>query len=132
MNKVILSGNLCRDNELKKTTTGKEVVSNCVAVQRDYKNNEGKYESDFINFIAWGNSATYLSKYSAKGDRVEIVGSWQVRKYEDKNGLTQTFNEVVVESVSAFSRKQKDKDPEEKNPNASFADLTAVDGDFPF
>lgn len=118
MNKVILSGNLCQDIELKQTNGGKEVVSNCVAVSRDFKNANGAYESDFINIVVWGNQATYLDKYASKGDRVELVGRWQVRKYEDSNGTQQRVNECVVESIRVFSKQQK----EDKE-----TDLTPVD-----
>ena len=114
MNKVILTGNLCREIELKQTNGGKEVVGNCVAVKRDYKNANGEYESDFINIVIYGASATYLSKYASKGDRVEIVGRWNVRKYEDNNGTTQIINECVVESITALSKPKEDAQPTKK------------------
>lgn len=109
MNKVILTGNLCKDIELKMTTGGKEVITNAVAVQRDFKNEKGEYESDFINIAAFGASAAYLGRYAHKGDRVEIVGRWTVRKYQDRNGATQYANECIVESVKAFSRQPKEE-----------------------
>lgn len=107
MNKVILSGNLCQEIELKQTQNGKSVVTNCIAVQREYKNEQGEYESDFINLVIWGAQADYLSKYAHKGDRVELVGRWQVRKYTANDGTTRTVNECVVESIKAFSRQTK-------------------------
>lgn len=108
MNKVILSGNLCQDVELKFTQNNKEVVTNCVAVQREYNGANGEYESDFINIVVWGQSATYLSRYAHKGDRVELCGRWTVRKYQDANGNTRTVSECVVESIKAFSRQTKE------------------------
>lgn len=114
MNKVILSGNICRDIELKETASGKEVVSNSVAVQREYKNEQGGYDSDFFNFVAWGTNATYLSKYAKKGDRVEIVGRLQNRSYEDRNGNKQTVTECIVENIKAFSKQKQDDKKEEK------------------
>ena len=104
MNKVILSGNLCQDIELKQTTSGKSVVTNCIAVRRDYKSANGEYESDFINLVVWGAQAEYLSKYASKGDRVELCGRWTVRKYTANDGTTRTANECVVESITAFSK----------------------------
>lgn len=124
MNKVILTGNLCRDIELKQTNGGKDVVSNCVAVQRDFKNANGEYESDFINLVVYGPAATYLSNYASKGDRVEVVGRWNVRKYEDKNGETQTINECIVENIKALSK------PKEETP--SKPQLKEVIDDLPF
>lgn len=127
MNKVILSGRLVRDIELKQTQSGKEVVSNCIAVQRDYKNEKGEYDSDFINIVVWGASATYLSKYAAKGDRVELVGRWNVRTYEDNQGQKRTANDCIVESITAFSNKKKEE-KEQVKPNVWMDD----DGDIPF
>ena len=111
MNKVILSGNLCHEIELKQTQSGKSVVTNCVAVQREYKNDKGEYESDFINLVIWGAQADYLSRYANKGDRVELVGRWQIRKYTANDGTTRTVNECVVESIKAFSKKKEDTQP---------------------
>lgn len=104
MNKVIISGNLCRDIELRVTSTGKDVTSNCVAVQRERKETDGTYASDFINIVVWGQQATYLNTYASKGSRVEIVGRIQTRNYEDQNGETKTATEVVVESIKAFKK----------------------------
>ena len=115
MNKVILSGRLVRDIELRKTPNGKELVSNCIAVQRDYKNEQGEYDSDFINIVVWGASATYLSKYAAKGDRVELVGRWANRTYEDNNGQKRTVSDCIVESITAFSSKPKEEKKQKQN-----------------
>jgi single-strand DNA-binding protein len=105
MNKVILTGNLCREIELKQTESGNDVVINCVAVRRDYKNAQGLYDSDFIDIVAWNNQATYLNNYAAKGDRVELVGRWQTRNYINAQNVTIKVNEVVVESISVFKPK---------------------------
>lgn len=123
MNKVILTGNLCREIELKQTQGGKSVLSNCVAVQRDYKNANGEYESDFINITVWGASADYLAKYGNKGDRVEIVGCWRVDTVE-VNGQKQTYNKCEVKEITVFSREKK----EEKQSNR----FEEIDGDLPF
>lgn len=109
MNKTILSGNLCQDIEVKQTQSGKSVVTNCIAVQREYKNDKGEYDSDFINLVIWGAQAEYLGKYAHKGDRVELVGRWTVRKYTATDGTTRTVNECVVESIKAFSRQPREE-----------------------
>ena len=107
MNKVMITGRLCQDVELKQSTGGKSVVTNSVAVKRDYKNAQGEYESDFINIVVWGQQAEYLKKYANKGDRVEIVGRWTVRKYQTQQGENRTVNECTVESITALGRQQK-------------------------
>lgn len=109
MNKVILSGNLCKDIELKQTQSGKSALNNSIAVRRDFKDADGTYQTDFIDFIAFGNQAEYLSKYASKGDRAELVGRWQVRNYVDKNGYDRRTNEVVVENISLVTPKKKEE-----------------------
>jgi single-strand DNA-binding protein len=125
MNKVILTGNLCRDIELKQTQGGKDVVTNCIAVQRDFKNANGEYESDFINIVAYKAQANYLSNYAKKGDRVELVGRWTVRKWADSDGTQHYANECVVDNIKAFS---KAKEQEKPKANA----MEEYHGDLPF
>lgn len=130
MNKVILSGNLCQEIELKQTQSGKSVLTNCIAVQREYKNEKGEYDSDFINLVVWGAQADYLGKYANKGDRVELVGRWQVRKYTANDNTTRIVNECVVESIKAFNRHPKEEQPtNEEQPR--FEELK-YDDDLPF
>ena len=114
MNKVILSGNIVKDIEVRRTQSGEAVVSNTVAVRREYKNVNNEYDTDFINFVAWRSQAEYLEKYAVKGDRVELVGRWQVRKYTDSNNATRTVDEVVVESITAFSKPKQETKQEPK------------------
>ena len=134
MNKVILSGNLCQEPEVKQTQSGKEVVTNCVAVQREYKDANGNYESDFINIVVWGASATYLGRYAHKGDRVELCGRWAVRKYTANDSTTRTVSECVVDSIKVFSKAPR-ADAPQYTPDAyttpSFEDLPN-DSDLPF
>lgn len=130
MNKVILSGNLCQDVTLKQTNGGKNVVTNCIAVQREYKSPNGEYESDFINIVVWDKGADYLSKYAGKGDRVELVGRWTVRKYTANDGSTRTVNECVVESIKAF---RKADAPQQNNTQYMPEEYnTAEDHNLPF
>jgi single-strand DNA-binding protein len=112
MNKVLITGNLCRDIEIRQTQGGKAVISNCVAVQRDFKNANGDYESDFINITVWGAQAEYLGKYGNKGDRVEIVGRWRVDA-PTNNGETAYYHKCEVEQIKVFNREKK----EDAKPN---------------
>lgn len=133
MNKVILSGNLCRDIELRRTNSGKEVVSNAVAVSRDYKDPDGNYSSDFINIVVWGSQANYLCQYATKGDRVELVGRWTNRSYEDAKGVRQTVNECVVESIKVFRKNQDtQEDTQEKSKSSWIDDYEITEDDLPF
>ena len=84
MNKVILVGRLTRDPELKTTPNGVSVCSFTIAVNRRFRNAQGEYEADFINCVAWRQSAELLGKYFSKGRMVGIVGSIQTRNYRGK------------------------------------------------
>ena len=112
MNRVCLSGNLCKDVELKKTTSKKAVVTNTIAVNRDFKNDDGEYETDFINIVVWEKTAEYLSKYAKKGDRIELVGKWQVRKYQTSDGENRVANECVVEWLK-LTNPRKQEEPQQ-------------------
>lgn len=119
MNRVCLSGNLCKDVELKKTSSKKAVVTNTIAVNRDFKNDDGEYETDFINIVVWEKTAEYLSKYAKKGDRIEIVGKWQVRKYQSSDGENKVANECVVEWLKLTNpRKQEEAQPVEEDDDS--------------
>lgn len=126
MNKVILTGNLCKDVAIAETPNGKEVVENCLAVRRKYKNANGEYDTDFINIVVWGASAKYLNNYAKKGDRVELVGEWRVNKYTDSDGTQRVTNKCVVDEITAISNKPKEEQQQQVK-------LEEIDGsDIPF
>ena len=115
INKVVLSGNLCKDVELKTTSSGKATLTNSIAIKRDFKNADGEYESDFVNLVFWGNQAEYVDKYLSKGSKIGVVGRLQTRTYENNNGDKVFVTEVVVESVEGFST------PKKENTTSSFS-----------
>lgn len=124
MNKVILTGNLCKDIELKQTATGVSVLQNTVATKRDFKEN-GEYITDFINIVVWRQQAEYLNSYAAKGDLVELIGRWQVRKYTDQNGNNREANECVVDNIKILKSSKQD-------PAEPVLDESIDEGDLPF
>lgn len=97
-NTVILSGRMTADPELKTTQSGVSVVSFCIAVQRKYKSGKDT-ETDFINIIAWRQTAEFIAKYFTKGSLIGIEGSIQTRKYEDRDGNNRTVFEVVANNA---------------------------------
>ncbi len=107
LNKVILTGRLTATPELKTTTGGVSVATFSIAVQRNYKNADGSYGTDFINIVAWRNQAEFISRYFEKGQLITVVGSLQSRNYEDKNGNKRTAFDVVVEEA-LFAESKKD------------------------
>lgn len=96
-NKVILMGNLTRDPELKQTPSGASVCSFSIAVNRKAAKNG---EVDFIDIVAWRQTAEFVSKYFKKGKTILVCGQLQTRSYTDKQGAKRTVTEVVAEEVS--------------------------------
>ena len=107
LNKAILMGRLTADPELKQTTTGLSVVSFSIAINRNFKNKNGENETDFINIVAWRQTAEFVSKYFAKGSMIAIEGAIQVRKYQDKDGNNRTAFEVVADQVHFCGGKEQ-------------------------
>ena len=95
MNSCNFTGRLTSDVELKKTSTDKSVCSFTLAVKRP----RVKDTTDFINFVAWNQSADYLTQYGRKGMLVEASGTLTSRNYEDKNGNKRTAVEVLIDSL---------------------------------
>ena len=96
MNKVILMGRLTKDPELTTTTSGVSVAKFTLAVQRQFRNAEGEYDTDFINCVAWRTNAEFIDKYFKKGERMLVSGTMQVRSYEANDGTKRYVTEVVV------------------------------------
>ena len=113
MNKIILSGNLCKDIEVRYTTTNKPVVANTIAVKNDFKNADGNYESEFINIVLWNNQAEYLSKYAEKGSKVLVEGRLTNREYTKQDGTKGYVTEVIVNSIEILDRKKDGQAPVE-------------------
>ena len=109
MNKVILVGRNVKTIDLKKTVSGISVVTFTLAVNKDYKNDEGKYDADFINCVAFKGLAETISKFVHKGDCLGVVGKISTRKYEDKDGRTVYVTEIKVDDIE-FLEPKKDTD----------------------
>lgn len=106
MNKVLVTGNLVRPIDKRMTESGRVIVNNTIAVNRQYKDKDGERGVDFIPFTAFGQSADYLDHYAVKGDKREIVGRWQNRQYTDKNNQERQVSELIVEYVSLLTPKK--------------------------
>ena len=90
LNCVTLMGRLTADPEVRTTTTGKSVCTFSIAVDRSFARAGEQRQTDFINIVAWENTATFISRYFAKGSMIAIQGSIQTRPYEDKNGTLES------------------------------------------
>jgi single-strand DNA-binding protein len=114
MNKVIIIGRNTKDIELKQTTAGTSAVEFSVAVKRTFKSANGEYESDFINCVAFKNTAELISRYVNKGDMVCVVGRLQTRNYTNKEGRKIYVTEIVVEEVEFLQSKKQEVSEEQK------------------
>lgn len=108
MNKFIGVGNLTKDGELRSTESGKTIYSNSLAMRNDFKNKDGEYDTEFINFSAWGTTAEYLKKYAKKGNKVLIEGRISTRSYDKQDGSKAYITEVIAEKVELLTYKKEE------------------------
>lgn len=99
MNKVILMGRLTADPELNQTKSGLNVSNFTVAVARKFPDKDGNRQTDFINCIAWQQTADFLCRYFHKGNMIALVGSVQSRSWDDEDGKKHYTTEVVADEV---------------------------------
>ena len=119
LNKIIIMGRLTRDPELRRTGSGTAVTSFSLACDRDFKSQSGEKETDFIEVVAWKNTAEFVSKYFSKGRMAVVEGRLQIRDWTDKAGNKRTTAEVVAENVYfADSKRSESNDNQKENFNA--------------
>jgi single-strand DNA-binding protein len=128
MNKIILTGNLTRDLEMRQTNNGKAVANFSIAVSRPFSD-----ETDFFNVTVWGNQAENCAKYLKKGSKVGIVGALQNRSYEANDGTKRTITEIVAEQVEFLSPKQAEEQEEVVSAKRERPQLEVIeDNQLPF
>lgn len=99
LNHITIMGRLTRDPELRRTPAGVPVVSFSLAVDRDFKGQDGEKETDFIDVVAWRATAEYVAKYYTKGRMAVVDGRIQIRDWTDNDGNKRRSAEVVAENV---------------------------------
>ena len=99
LNHIVIMGRLTRDPELRRTGSGTAVTSFSLAVDRDFKSQSGEKETDFIDIVAWRNTAEFVSKYFTKGRMAVVEGRLQIRDWTDKDGNKRRSAEVVADNV---------------------------------
>ena len=146
LNKIILMGRLTRDPELRRTGSGTAVTSFSLAVDRDFKSQSGEKETDFIDVVAWRNTAEFVSKYFTKGRMAIVEGRLQIRDWTDKDGGKRRSAEVVADNVYFGDSKRDGADsygaPAYSAPasrasapmggHSDFAEIGEEDGELPF
>ena len=100
LNKIFLQGRLCKDPELRHTQSGTPVASFSLVVDRDFKDKStGEKSTDFIDVVAWRQTAEFVSRYFTKGRMAVVVGRLQIRDWTDKDGNKRKTSEVVADNV---------------------------------
>lgn len=109
VNRVVLTGRLVADPELRQTTSGKDVAVFTIAVQKKVKPREGEPNADFLRVTAWGATAKYVHDYWEKGKMVACDGRIQTRRWQDQSGANREALEIVADSVYSLDRKRTSK-----------------------
>lgn len=129
LNHITLAGRLTADPELRRTQSGVAVASFNLAVDQDYKTQNGERGVDFIPIVVWRGTAEFAEKYFEKGQMAIVSGRLTSRRYEDKNGNKRTAYEVVASNIYFAGSKAK---IEADSAPQSFEDLADDDSDLPF
>ena len=140
LNKIIIMGRFTHDPELRRTGSGAAVTSFSLACDRDFKSQSGEKETDFIEVVAWKNTAEFVSKYFSKDRMAVVEGRLQIRDWTDKAGNKRTTAEVVADNVYfADSKRSESNENQKENFNAlsgrlsdDFVPISEEDGDIPF
>ena len=155
LNRIIIMGRLVRDPELRTTQSGVAVTSFTLAVDRDFKSREsGEKSTDFIDVVAWRQTAEFVCKYFAKGRMAVVSGRLQSRDWTDRDGNKRTSFEVLAENVYFGDSKNAAREDSGYAPrestgtyrapsrssfesaraqaSSSFQEIDEADGDLPF
>lgn len=111
MNKVILTGRVTKDLELRVTAAGNQVTSFSLAVDRIKKG-----ETDFFNCTAWNKLAETMAKYVAKGSKILVEGILQNRSYDDQQGQKRIVTDIVVSNVEFIDTKNRNEQTQANTP----------------
>ena len=130
MNKVELVGRLTRDPEVRyiQGENASAIARFSVAVNRRFKNNEGNYEADFINCVAFGKSGEFIEKYFKKGMAIGISGRIQTGNYTNKDGVKVYTTDVVVEEQEFVESKNSGGVSAPSNAPAANNNTPSADG----
>lgn len=113
LNRTVIMGRFTADPELRRTQSGTAVASFTLAVERDFKGQNGDRETDFIDLVAWGGTAELVAKYFRKGRMAVAEGRIQTRNWMDKNDQKRKTTEIVVENIYFADSKEKERHTQE-------------------
>ena len=111
MNKIIISGRLTKDPEIRSTSSGKQVAQFTLAVDRPFLNEQGQREADFIPCVVWGKSAELIGNSCSKGHRLLVEGRLQIRNFDAKDGTKHWVTEIIVSGFEFIEKKSAEDVP---------------------
>lgn len=126
INQVVLVGRMTRNLELRYTQSEKAVGNFTLAINRRFKNQNGEYETDFIDCVVFGKQAETMSKYTQKGDLIGVEGSIQKRAYEDKEGNKRYTTEIMVEKITFLQTNKKNETTQTTTQNDPYKDFGEI------
>ena len=126
LNRITLMGRLTRDPDLRQTQSGTSVASFTLACDRDFAAQGAEKETDFIDVVAWRNTADFVSKYFSKGRMAVVSGRLQIRNWQDKEGNKRKTAEIVAESVYFGDSKRDSADGAAPAEFKQLPDTTSV------
>lgn len=139
INRVVLIGRLTKDPDLRYTPTGTPVTNFTLAVNRNFKNQQGKTEADFINIVTWRGLAETVANYMKKGSLIAAEGRIQTRNYDNNEGKRVYITEIVADNVQFLDSKNSQSNFNNQNVasnNEPFVDdgnpIDISDDDLPF
>lgn len=124
LNTISVMGRLTRDPELRRTAAGAAVANWTLAVERDYSGQDGNRETDFIDCVAWKQTAEFVGKYFSKGKMMAVKGRLQIRSWTDKDGNKRKTAEIVADNVYFAGVKT---DSGNGNSGAAYPDSSRAD-----
>lgn len=116
LNRIIIMGRLTRDPELRHTQSDTAVTSFTLAVDRDFKGEDGKRATDFIDVVAWRDAAEFVAKYFIKGRMAIVEGRLQLRDWKDKDGNARRSAEVIADNVYFGDSKKEASESTPEDP----------------
>ena len=128
LNHCVFMGRLTSVPELRHTQQGTAVTSFTIAVDRDFE----KGKTDFIDCVAWRNTAEFVSKYFGKGRMIAVVGKLQMRDWTDKDGNKRRNAEIIADNVYFADSKNSNADPLDNLAKFDIVEEEALDSDLPF
>jgi single-strand DNA-binding protein len=135
LNHIVLQGRMTKDPEIRYTQSQTPVASFTIACDRDYQQGGSERQTDFVDCVAWRQTAEFVSKYFTKGSMAVVSGRLQIRDWTDREGNKRRSAEIVADNIYFGESKRRDGDtpPLPDVSATSFQELTDDDtGELPF